>query len=152
MSSLNLLRVPATSTGLTTSTTAYTAGDVMGAEMQWDLGTGPSGLVLAAQLVDAADIVGAVDLFLFDRSVTFGTDNAAPSISDADALFALGVVEFPAPKDVGGVRIAHIDSLSLPVTANASGIVYGRLVTRSAHTFFAAAGNLQVSLTFSLDV
>lgn len=152
MTSLNQILVTATSTGLTTATTAYTDGDILGAEMQWDMGTNTYGLILGAQLVDAADIVGAVDLFLFDRSVTFGSDNGAPSISDADALFTLGVIQFPYPIDLGGNRLASIDSLAVPVKANASGIIFGRLVTRSAHTFFAAVGNLQVGLHFSLDV
>ena len=152
MTSLNQILVSATSTGLTTATTAYTDGDVMGAEMSFDMGTNTYGMILGAQLVDAADIIGAVDLFLFDRSVTFGTDNSAPSISDADALFTLGVIEFPYPKDLGGNRMAHIDSIAVPVKANASGLIYGRLVTRSGHTFFGAAGNLRVNLHFSLDV
>lgn len=152
MTSLNQLLVTATSTGLTTATTAYSDGDVMGAEMQWDMGTNTYGLILGAQIVDAADIIGAVHLYLFDRSVTFGTDNAAPSISDADALFTLGSIYFPQPDDLGGVRMASIDSLAVPVKANASGIIFGRLVTRSAHTFFGAVGNLQVGLHFSLDV
>lgn len=150
--SLNQILVTATSTGLTTSVTAYTDGDVLGAEMQWDMGTNTYGMILGAQIVDAADIIGAVDLFLFDRSVTFGTDNAAPSISDADALFTIGAINFPAAYDLGGVRVSTIDSLAVPVKANASGIIFGRLVTRSGHTFFGAVGNLQVNLHFTLDV
>ena len=152
MTSLNQILVSATSTGLTTATTAYTDGDVVGAEMSFDMGTNTYGLILGAQLIDAADIIGAYDLFLFDRSVTFGTDNAAPSVSDADMLFNIGVINFPYPLDTGGNRLAHVDSIALPVKANASGLIYGRLVTRSGHTFFAAAGNLQVGLHFSLDV
>ncbi|MBP6728224.1 MAG: hypothetical protein KA129_01275 [Microthrixaceae bacterium] len=152
MTSLNQLFVSATSSGLTTATTSYADGDVVGAEMSWDMGSGSYGVILGAQLISKADIIGAFDLFLFDRSVTFGSDNAAPSISDADALFNIGCISFPYPFDVGGARIAHIDSLALPVKANASGLIYGRLVTRSAHTFFGAAGDLQVNLHFSLDV
>ena len=152
MTSLNQILVSATSTGLTTASTAYSDGDVVGAEMSFDMGTNTYGLILGAQLVDAADIIGAFDLFLFDRSVTFGTDNSAPSVSDADMLFSLGVINFPYPLDTGGNRVAHVDSIALPVKANASGLIYGRLVTRSGHTFFAAVGNLQVNLHFSLDV
>lgn len=152
MTSLNLLRVTATSTGLTTATTAYTDGDVLGAEMQFDMGTNEYGVVVGAAIHDAADIIGAVDLYLFDRSVTFGTDNAAPSISDADGLFGLGVIQFPNPSDLGGNRFAAIDSLLLPVRANASGLVFARAVTRSGHTFFGAVGNLQYDLFFMNDV
>lgn len=152
MTSLNQILVTATSSGLTTATTAYTDGDIAGAEMSWDMGTNTYGIILGAQIVDASDVIGAVDLFLFDRSVTFGTDNAAPSISDADALFTLGLIQFPQALDLGGVRMASIDSLAVPVKANASGIVFGRLVTRSGHTFFGAATAIQVNLHFTLDV
>jgi len=152
MTSLNQILVSTPSGSLTTVTTAYTDGDILGTEMQWDMGTNTYGLILGAQLVDKSDIVGAVDLFLFDRSVTFGTDNAAPSISDADALFTLGVISFPYPYDLGGVRVSHIDSIALPVKANASGIIFGRMVTRSAHTFFGNATDIQINLFFSLDV
>ncbi len=152
MTSLNQIAVTATSTGLTIATTPYSDGDILGAEMSWDMGTNTYGLILGATLVDAADITGAVDLYLFDRSVAFGTDNLAPTISDADVLFTMGKIAFPFPDDFGSSRLATVDSIALPVKANASGIIYGRLVTRSAHTFFAAVGNLEVDLHFSLDV
>ena len=67
MSSLNLLKVEATSAGLTNA--AYAVGEVLGNEMQWDMGTGTYGLVVSAKLTDTADVIGAVDLYLFDRSV-----------------------------------------------------------------------------------
>lgn len=141
-----------TSTGLTIATTTYADGDILGAEMSWDMGTNTYGLILGATLVDAADITGAVDLYLFDRSVAFGTDNLPPSISDADLLFTMGKIAFPFPDDLVGARLATVDSIALPVKANLNGIIYGRLVTRSAHTFFTAVGNLEVDLHFSLDV
>lgn len=150
MASLNLFNVTATSSGLTTATTAYSDGDTLGALMSWNLGA-DKGLIIGAVLTDAADVIGAVDLYLFDRSVTFGTDNAAPSISDADTLFSLGVISFPYPSDLGGARMASVDSISVPYDANASTTIYGALVTRSAHTFFGAATNVQVRLLGSGD-
>lgn len=153
MTSLNLDEIVVASTGLTVASTAYTDGDILGAEMTFLLPSSATrAIVISASLVDKADITGAVDLFLFDRAVTFGTDNAAPSISDADLLFNLGIIEFPYPKDVGGARLTTIDSLALVVKANASSNIYGRLVTRSGHTFFGAAGDLQVRLAISKDV
>lgn len=152
MTSLNIAPISATSTGLTTATTAYTDGDILGAEMSWDMGTNTYAFITGAVLHDAADIIGAVDLLISDRSVTFGSDNGTPSISDADNLFLLPPLQFPYPIDLGGNRLAAVDSLALPVKANASGIIYGRLITRSGHTFFGAVGNLQVDLYFSNDV
>lgn len=153
MTSLNLGVLTATSAGLTTATTAYTDGDILGNELTFTIPSSKTdALILGAVLLDKADVIGAVSLFLHDRSVTFGSDNGAPSISDADNLFALPTIQFPAPDDLGGNRRASIDSLAVPVHANASSQFFGRLVTRSAHTFFGAVGDLQVTLFVSTDV
>lgn len=151
MSSLNLVDVTATSSGLTTATTAYTAGDTLGAVMSWDM-TSAYGLIVGAVLTDVSDVVGAIDVYLLNASATFGTDNAAPSISDADILKVIGKIEFPAADDLGGARVASIDSLSIPWHAASGTTIYGGLVTRDAHTFFGAATALQVRLLGSKDV
>lgn len=156
MTSLNLFNVTATSSGLTTATTGYTDGDVLGDELSWDVGS-DKGIIIGAVLTDESDIIGAVDLYLFDRAVTFGTDNAAPSISDADLLFALGVIQFPnlgVGGDLGGARVSAVDSLAVPFDCNASNTLHGALVTRSSHTFFSSGGadSLQVRLLGSQDV
>jgi len=152
VTSLNLSQVTMTSSSLTTSTTAYTDGDILGAEMSFTIPNSKTdAIIIAAVLTDKADIVGAVDLFLHDRSVTFGSDNGAPSISDADNLFALPTIEFPYPRDLGGCRRASLDSLAVPVHANASNLVYARMVTRSGHTFFGAAGDLVINMWITTD-
>ena len=119
--------------------------------MSWNLGAS-TGFLTGAVLTDVSDVVGSVDLFLFDRSVTFGTDNAASSISDADILFSIGVINFATPYDQGGARMSSIDSIALPWTANASTTIFGRLVTNTGHTFFGATSALQVRLLGSKDV
>lgn len=152
--SLNLLTVSATSTGLTTSTTAYTAGDCLGAIMSWSISPATQALLVGGALHDKADILGATSLYLFDRSVTLPADNAAPTTapSDADNLFSLGAIYFPTPDDLGANRLASIDSMAKLVKANASNTIYGMLVTNTAHTFFGAVGDIVVDLHFSLDV
>ena len=150
MTSLNLATLTGASTGLTTASTAYTDGDQLGAIISMNLGA--NGIITNAVLVDKADIIGAVDCFIYDRSVTLAADNAAgPATSDADALFCLGVINFPYPIDQGASRISSVDSLGIGVVANASNTIYLALVTRSGHTFFGAAGDLQVRLTYSKD-
>lgn len=155
MTSLNLDEITVTSSGLTTATTAYTDGDQLGAILTFVIpGNLTRAVIVGAQLTDKSNIVGAVDLFLWDRSVTLAADNAAGSNeSDADSLFTCGVIEFPYPKLKGANRLAHIDSLAVPVKANvgATGF-FGGLVTRSGHTFFGAATDLQVVLHISKDV
>jgi hypothetical protein len=154
MTSLNLGQVSVASAGLTTATTAYTDGDTLGTILTFAPSGSPAGLIITgAELVDAANIIGAVDLFLWDRSVTQAADNAAgPAVSDADALFTQGVIEFPYPKLAGNNRIATLDSLARQIKPNVAGTgFFGTLVTRSGHTFFGAVGNLQVILHYTTD-
>ncbi len=151
MTSLNIATLTGASTGLTTASTAYSDGDQLGAIISFNIGS-TNAIILSASLIDKANIIGAVDAFIFDRSVTLASDNAAgPNISDADALFHLGTIEFPYPKLAGANRISSIDSLGIGVVANASTTIYVGLVTRSGHTFFGAAGDLQVRLTYTKD-
>lgn len=151
MTSLNIATITQPSAGLTTSTTAYTDGDTLGTILSFTMASA-TGIIIAATLTDAANIIGAVDAFIYDRSVTLAADNAADAISDADALFGLGRISFPFPTAQTNNRTAAIDSLAIPFVANASSIICVGLVTRSAHTFFGAVGNLQLRLTYSKDV
>lgn len=152
MTSLNLVDIAATSSGLTTATTAYAAGDTLGALMSWDMGD-QDGLIVSAVLTDISDVIGAVDLYLFNASVTFGTDNAAPTISDADVIKCIGKIEFPTPDDLGANRVAVVDSLSIGWHAASGTTIYGGLVTRTANAVFAdGATSLQVRLLGSKDV
>lgn len=151
MSSLNIATITATSAGLTTATTAYTDGDQLGTILSFTMATA-SGIIIAATLSDKTNIIGAVDAFIYDRSITLAADNAADAISDADSLFKLGVLNFPYPTAQTNNRTAHIDSLAIPFVANATTVICVQLVTRSAHTFFGAVGDLQLRLTYSKDV
>lgn len=64
-------------------------------------------------LIDPADQGAALDLYFFRTAVTFGTLDAAPSISDADCLEFLGkvVVATGDYADLGGARVAHKTAL-----------------------------------------
>lgn len=140
------------SAGLTTATTAYVANDQLGTILTFTNAvrvSGGTGIVQSAALLDQAAIVGAVDLYLFDRSVTLAADNAAAAFSDADMLFCLGIVSFPGPQGGTGNGIATLVS-GLGISCNATSL-YGALVTRAAHTFFGAATNLAVRLHILQD-
>jgi hypothetical protein len=140
------------SAGLTTATTAYTANDQLGTILTFAAAvrvSGGTGVLQSAMLLDQAAVTGAVDLYLFDRSVTLAADNAAAAFSDADMLFCLGVISFPAP--VGGTGNSVVQSVSgLGISCNATSL-FGALVTRTAHTFFGAATNLAVRLHLLQD-
>lgn len=152
MTSLNVFNVQTAIAGLTTASTLYTDGDVLGTQpMSWNVGF-DKGIIGSAVLVNATVNVGAVDLFLFDRSVTAAANNAAHSISDADRLFALGVIQFPFPSADALGQTASIDSLGIFFDCNASTTIYGILVTRSTHTVhFGAATDISVRLLGSGD-
>jgi hypothetical protein len=151
VTSLNVARLQVNSAGLTTATTAYTALDTLGTIITATMATA-TGIIQSVQLVDKANIVGGVNIFVFDRSVTLAADNAAWSVTDADMLFCLGVISMPAGFSSTLNLTAHVDSLAIPYVANASSQIFLGLQTLAAHTFFGAAGDLVTSLNYIKDV
>jgi hypothetical protein len=154
VTSLNVFNVQTAIAGLTTATTLYTDGDVLGTNpMSWNLGF-DKGIIGSAVLVNATVNMQAVDLYLFDRSVTSAANNAAHAISDADRLFAMGVIQFPTcalAQDTNG-QTSCVDSLGIFFDCNASTTIYGILVTRFTHTVhFGAATDISVRLLGSGD-
>lgn len=148
-----ITRVAVNSAGLTTASTAYVTGDQLGTILEFTnavRASGGSAMLLSGTLLDKAKVISGVDLYLFDRSVTLASDNAAADFSDSDMENCLGVVEFPYPKQHGSNYFATAPNIGLEVVSNATSI-FGALVTRSGHTFFGAATDLRVSLTFSQD-
>lgn len=133
--------------GLTTASTSYSIGDVLG--NGWEFtnaarASGGTGVVTGAVLLDEADVVNGVDLYLSSGSITFGTDNAAPSVSDTDAR-KLGHVIGVAALDVGGSRLCQLGDISIPYICDATSLfVYAR--TRDAHSFFGAVTDLKLRL------
>lgn len=145
--------IQVSSSGLTTASTNYTSGDAMGAEMQFAeavRASGGLGRITGALLLDKAKVIGAVDLFLFDRSVTPASDNAANSWSDADMAFCVGVIEFPGPKQSANNYIGQASGLPMPYRCNAT-TLFGYLVTRTGNGFFSAATDLVVTLIVEAD-
>lgn len=152
--SLNLAYVDVTSTGMTTATTAYSDGDLVAAEAFLVLpASATNGLLMSVTLLDEADIMGAVDIVFGTAAMSMGTDNALPSITDANARLIKGVVEMPYPKDLGGCRVSEVDSLALPLMADvgATGVAF-RFITRSPHTFAGAAGDWKARFGLSKDL
>jgi hypothetical protein len=141
------------SAGLTTAATAYTSGDQLGTILTFanaNRSAGLSGTIQSAVLVDKAKILGAVDLYLFDRSVTLAADNAAADFSDADALFCLGILRFPAPITTASNGISTIEYSGLAIRPNVTSL-FGALVTRTGHTFFGAVSDIVVTLQIVQD-
>lgn len=143
---------PVSSGGLTTASTAYSIGDVLGTG--WTIpnaakASGGTGRVVGVTLSDYADITTSVSLFFFQGSVTFGTDNSGPSLSDADSLKFVGRVDL-AMADLGGVRLGAEHSLSLPYVLDGTDL-YVYAITNVAHTFFGAVTDLRLRVSVTRD-
>ena len=146
-------RIVVQSAGLTTATTAYTSGDQLGTVLTFTAPPRASGgyaTLVGAVLIDEAKVTGPVELYIFDRSVTAAADNAAADFSDADMANLVGIIDFPSPKTLTSNYVSLGTPLPQVLKANAADL-YGYLVTRSGHTFFAAVTNLRVILNFQKD-
>ena len=105
--------------------------------------------------MDKAKVMGACELWLFDRSVTPAADNAANAFSDADMLFWQGTLFFPTPPVTANNAPTQATSTStgflpMPYRCNSTSL-YGYLVTRTANVFFGAVGDVVISLFLELD-
>ena len=132
---------------------AYDAGDVLFATTEIPNATGPSGepcTLESITIVENADQTAAiVTVFFFDSNVTFGAADAAPSISDANALGSLGSYAMPSANflDVGGAKIAHASNLGIPVkSAAGSRSIYFSAISAGTPTL--ATGSLKFRFGF----
>jgi hypothetical protein len=143
----DMIKVSVQSSGLTTATTAYTAGDQVGTLFTVaNAGrvTGGGGMIVGVVLISAADITGPYDVVFFDNtSVTLASDNAAFAISDTDALETVGIAQCSS-FDIGNNRVAQAVNLAMPYVCSGGTSLSASLITRSSHTFFGAATDLQL--------
>lgn len=143
-----------TSGGLTTSVTAYTAGDQVGSLFTITdavRATGGTGTIVSAFLLDKADIIGAFDIVLFKQTVTLAADNAAFSVSDADMEQCIGVIPLSSAYDLGANRISQNVGCYHKIVCSANANLFAALVTRFGHAFFGATTDLWLSLIIEQD-
>lgn len=134
---------------------AYAAGDVLAdsqviaACMRVENGTGVlSGFVLSDE--DAQGI--ELDVVLLSANVALGAENAAVSITDADARNILGIVNVPADAwvDLGAAKVATLLNVNVPVKAvTGTEDLYVALITRGAPTH--TASGIRGRFTFFQD-
>jgi hypothetical protein len=139
------------SSGLTTASTSYTAGDQVGAiqNISSVFRTGALyGYIVGAVLSDEGDVVpttAGYDIYFWSASVTLASDNAAgPAVSDSDMRLLRAKIEMPAFRDEGANRTSTWWG-SVPV-ASADTSLYYSYVTRGDHSFFAATSDLYLIL------
>lgn len=134
----------------TLDTSAYAVDDVLFAATQVANVPVSSGRIVVLEsivVVDKDDMGVAFDIFFFDRTVTFGTINAAPSINDTDAAFCMGFVSIGSGdyKDLGVNRIACVRGIGLEMKPNTTDL-YICAVTRGTPTH--TASGLIIKLGF----
>jgi hypothetical protein len=91
--------IEAVSSGLTTSVTAYTGGDVIGTVFSWPGAVGNRGghgVVRDAQIIDQSGVLGACELVFFRDLPTAAANNDPTTYSAADFLNVRGSIQFPA--------------------------------------------------------
>ena len=144
----DLLRISNLISAVTTATTGYTAGDQVGPLITLANAarvSGGGGVITGVTLIDQGDVIGAYDVVFFDSSVSsLAGDNLAFSISDADALKVVGIVQLAGAFDITNNRIAQAYNLAVPYVCSGSTSLYCALITRGTHTFFPAGPPAQV--------
>jgi hypothetical protein len=145
----DLVRIAVGVTGVTTATTAYVAGDQVGTQITLANAarqTGGSGTIVGATLIDQSDIIGAYDLAIFDSSVTLAADNAAFSVSDADSLKIVALIQLAGAFDLTNNRMAQSYNLAIPYVCSGGTSLFAALISRAGHTFFTAGALPQVNV------
>lgn len=146
-------RTQVTSGGLTTATTAYAASDQVGTLFTFTnqaIASGGGGYIESITLNDESAIIGTYTVWLFRSSPTLAADNAAFSLSDADAQLLVGD-----PITLGPVRTAVNNFVagwygSVPYDCSGGTSLYAALQTNGSHTFFGATTSLKLTLTTSV--
>lgn len=97
----------------------------------------------------AASAAVALELWLFNATVTPPADSSAWNLSDADGLKCVGVVSIPTTAQYlsSATGVMHVGGLGLQFHCAAT-TLFGALVTRGAPTY---TGTLQVTLEIEYD-
>lgn len=97
----------------------------------------------------AASAAVALELWLFNATVTPPADSAAWDLSDADGLKCVGIVSIPTTAQFlsSATGVMHVGNLGLQYHCAAT-TLFGTLVTRGAPTY---TGTLQVKLEVEYD-
>lgn len=150
---LVVVQLTATSSGLTTSTTNYSDGDQVGTIFTLAnavRASGGTGTISGAVLIDKAAVLNAVDIYLWDRSVTLASDNTANGVSDSDALFCQGVIHLASPGTTANNRIASLGGIGQPFKCNATSL-FASIVARATTTFFSSSTDLVLMFQVNQD-
>lgn len=146
VATLDALSGNLTTVTLSLDTSAYAAGDLLAdTQVITDafLIADGKGFLNSVLLVDEDDQGAALDIYFLDANVSMGTENAVPSITDANARNILCRVQVSTGDytDLGGVKIADLSGLNRFVKA-ASGTknLYVAVVNGTGTPIYTASG------------
>jgi hypothetical protein len=129
---------------LTLDTNVYASGDVLAATQAAADVFRLAGVTATLQSIilnDKDDQGGALDLVFLRSNVSIGTENAAVSITDANADEIIGIVSIETGdwKDLGGCRVATICDSRVGFLLNATSgtSLYLAAISRDAKTYSA---------------
>lgn len=154
LSTLQPAQVVVTASGLTTSITAYSAGDMLGAEITVTSAAATSGgkgvitSIMVQNSVVNSPATGALDMRFFNAASTPAADNAANSWSDANSR--LQVVQYQCAQPVASALNASITAgnLWLDFLTAGSANLFLNVICLGAPGVFGAATDLQYTLNF----
>ncbi len=109
------------------------------------------GMIESLTVIDADDVGQAFSVFVMNTSTSFGTENSAPNISDANILAGtLGYIPVAAADyvDIGGAKVATVRNVKLAIKPVSGGTsIYVAVVNGTGTPTYTAAG---VSLKFGI--
>jgi hypothetical protein len=119
----------------------YSAKDAVGALMTFDFGgrdPGGHGVINTVTIIDNDDEKAALELWLFDRTVTAVADNAAMDFSDADMQYLVGVIPIAAADyySLADNGAACVRGVGLQYNCNGAAL-YGQLKCTGTPTYTA---------------
>jgi hypothetical protein len=128
---------------LSLDTSAYASGDLLADTQEvtnYLSVAGTTSYLQSMTVVDEDDQKVAFDVYFLSSNVTMGSENSAPSISDANSRSILGFVSVIATdyKDLGGTAIASIKNIGLTLTGQTG--LWVAVVNGSGTPTYSAAG------------
>ena len=138
---------------LSLDTAAYASGDLLAdaqAVTSAARSSGGGGKLISLTVIDEDDQGVAFDVYLTSSSNSWGTENAAPTISDADARSIQAKVSVATAdyKDLGGVKVAHYANINSIFLTVGSANLYVAVVNGTGTPTFTASG---VKLIFGFE-
>lgn len=137
---------------LSLDTSAYAAGDLLADTQSVASASRKSGSLIrldSVTVLDEDDQGFGLDLIFLNANNTLGTENSAPSVSDANARAIVGTVSVLASDfiDMGGCRVACPNFTPRLMATTGGTTLYMGAVARGAGTY--TASGIQVILGFT---